>query len=65
MKDLDGNKLYNGTRVAAADNVHKITMKVGKIIGFTEKRVRIQFEGEIKPSTKAPHTLIKVFIQEK
>ena len=63
MIDMDGNKLFVGTRVAAADNTYKITIKIGLIIGFTEKRIKIQFDGEVKPSSKAPHTIIKVFNQ--
>ncbi len=64
MLDVDGNKLFNGTRVAAADNVNGIKLRIGKVIGFTDARVRIEW-GIDKPSCKAPHTLVKLFNQDK
>jgi len=62
--DIEGNKIYTGTRVASADNVHGIKLKIGKVVGFTETRVKIDFEG-IGVGTKKPTNVVKVFIQEK
>ncbi len=62
--DMDGNKLTLGTRVAAADNICGIKIKIGKVVGYTPTRVKIDFEGEVKTSTKAPRTIAKIFNQE-
>jgi len=43
MIDADGNNLYVGQKVAAADNIDGIRIKIGKVIGFTDQRVRIDW----------------------
>ena len=61
--DMEENKITLGTRVAAADNVHGIKIKIGTVVGYTEKRVKIDFDGGVKTSLKAAHTIVKVFKQ--
>lgn len=60
--DMDGNKLTLGTRVAAADNICGIIIKIGKVVGYTEQRVKVDF-GDPKTQGKIAHRLVKVFIQ--
>jgi hypothetical protein len=62
--DMDGNKLSIGTRVAAADNVYGIKIKLGVIVGYTEKRVKIDFDGDVKTSSKYAGGIVKVFDQK-
>lgn len=61
--DMDGNKLTLGTRVAAADNICGIIIKIGTVVGYTEKRIKIDF-GDPKPQSKIAHRLCKTFMQK-
>ena len=65
IQDLQGNDLTIGTRIAAADNLCGVKIRIGNVIGYTKQRVKIQFDDDTKPSSKAPHTLVKIFNQEK
>lgn len=60
--DMDGNKLTLGTRVATADNVYGIIIKVGRVVGYTEKRIKVDF-GDLKPQSKIASRLVKTYIQ--
>lgn len=62
--DIDGNKLTLGTRVAAADNICGIVIKIGTVVGHTEQRIKVDF-GDPKPQGKIAHRLVKVFNQNK
>lgn len=62
--DIDGNKLTIGTRVAAADNICGIIIKIGTVVGYTPHRTKVDF-GDPKPQGKISHRLVKVFKQEK
>jgi hypothetical protein len=62
--DMDGNKLTIGTRVAAADNVCGIKVRIGTVVGHTAQRTKVDF-GDPKPQGKISHRLVKVFTQEK
>lgn len=62
--DMDGNKLSMGTRVAAADNICGIVVKIGRVVGYTAQRVKVDF-GDPKPQGKIAHRLVKVFDQKK
>lgn len=62
--DMDGNKLEIGTRVAAADNICGIIVKIGTVVGYTAQRVKVDF-GDPKPQGKIAHRLVKVFNQKK
>jgi len=63
LLDMDGNKLTIGTRVAAADNICGIVIKIGTVVGYTAQRVKVDF-GAIKPQSKIPTRLVKVFDQK-
>jgi len=61
--DMDGNELTIGTRVAAADNICGIIVKIGIVVGHTPQRTKVDF-GDPKPQGKISHRLVKVFNQE-
>jgi len=63
--DMQGNRISEGMRIAAADNVCGIKIKVGTVVGFTPARVKIKFDEDVKSTTKAAHTIVKIFKQEK
>lgn len=60
---MEGNPIPIGTRVAAADNIYGIKIKIGTVVGYTAQRVKIKFDGEVKTASKAARTIVKVFKQ--
>jgi len=65
FQDMDGNEIIKGMRVAAAENLCGVKIRFGIVTGYTAQRVKIQFEEDVKESSKAPHTIVKVFKQER
>lgn len=63
MKDCDGNILEIGDRVAVQSTEYR-TLKIGTVVGFTAKKVQIQFpdmEGRKSKRTVDSFRLAKVF----
>ena len=63
MKDIDGNELRTGDRVAVCDrSKYSATMLVGVVVGFTPKQVYVEVTVPLKwgKILKRPDLLCKV-----
>lgn len=64
MQDIDGQLLGIGNRVVAIDRVQGVNLKIGTVMGFTAKGVKVNIAGDPKTYNKQAHQLVKMFNQK-
>lgn len=63
--DIDDQLIEVGDRVVAIDRVQGIRLRIGEVMGFTDKGVKVDFKDDPKTYNKQPHQLVKMFNQKK
>jgi len=64
-KDIDGQELTKGSKVAFVDMISRTALDTGVVVGSTTKRIKVEIKGELKPSLKTPQNVAKLMYKEK